>query len=81
LTNRQVFPYNISMQNKQISDQIRAAIDASGLSRYRICCLTGIDQASMSKFMGGERGLSLAAVDRLGEVLGLELVARGKASQ
>jgi predicted XRE-type DNA-binding protein len=69
------------MKRTRISDQIRAAINASGLSRYKICNAVGIQQSSMSKFMKGERGLSLAAVDRLGELLGLAVVARRKPSK
>lgn len=34
-------------------DEIRAAVDASGLSRYRICKLIGCAEASMSRFMAG----------------------------
>jgi len=63
----------MSKPPKRISDQLRAAIDASGLSRYRICKELGIDQATMSRFMSGERGLTLKVIDRLGEFLGLTL--------
>lgn len=63
----------MSKPPKPISDQLRAAIDASGLSRYRICKELGIDQATMSRFMSGERGLTLKVIDRLGEFLGLTL--------
>jgi len=66
----------MSKPPKRISDQLRAAIDASGLSRYRICKELGIDQATMSRFMSGERGLTLKVIDRLGEFLGLTLTQR-----
>ena len=58
----------------KLTDQLRAAIDASGLSRYAICKAIGLDQATMSKFMAGKQGLALDTVDRLGELLGLKLV-------
>lgn len=56
-----------------ISDQVRAAIDASGLSRRRICAEIDLDEASMSKFMSRERGLSMEVLDRLGLLLDLSL--------
>jgi hypothetical protein len=59
-----------------LSAQLRQAIAASRLSRYRISQLTGIDQATLSKFMSGHRGLSLKAIDQLGDVLGLRFVTR-----
>jgi len=64
-----------------ISDQLRKAIDASGLSRYRICKGIGLDQASMSRFMSGERGLSLDVIDRLGAFLGLTVTQGRKAKR
>ena len=73
---------NISMAKKRtkrpkVSDQVRRAIADCGLSRYRIFQLTGIDQASLTKFMSGERGLSTTALDTLGELLHLEVVMHG----
>jgi transcriptional regulator with XRE-family HTH domain len=59
-----------------ISDQIRQVIESSGLSRYEICKQAGIDQAAMSRFMSGERGLSTSTLDKLADVLGLEIVTR-----
>ncbi len=59
-----------------VSDQIRAAIESSGLSRYRIWQEIDIDQSALSKFMSGERGLSMKALDRLGKLLDLEVVMR-----
>jgi hypothetical protein len=64
-----------------LSAQLRQAIAASRLSRYRISQLTGIDQATLSKFMSGHRGLSFRAVDQLGDTLGLRLVARPDVSR
>ncbi|MGD0461920.1 MAG: helix-turn-helix transcriptional regulator [Tepidisphaeraceae bacterium] len=58
-----------------MSDQIRRAIDASGMSRYRICKEIGIPQSTMSRFMSGKLGLSMEVLDRLGALLGLEIVA------
>ncbi len=66
------------MGKKQIrfSDQIRQAIDSSGLSRYRICKDAGIDQATFSRFMAGKVGLSMSTLDALADVLGLNITTR-----
>lgn len=64
----------------KLSGQVRAAIDASGLTRYRICQLTGIDQSTLSKFMAGKAGLSTPALDALAEVLALRIVADAPSS-
>lgn len=57
---------------KRISDQIRQAVDASGMTRYAICKMLGIDQATMSRFMAGA-GMELANIDRLAGLLGLTI--------
>ena len=62
----------------KLSDQLRAAIDASGMSRYAICAAIGLDQSVMSRFMAGASGLSVENIDRLGELLGLALVTTNK---
>ena len=59
-----------------LTDQLRKAIRDSGLSQYRIGKDCDIDKAAMSRFMSGERGLSLKSIDRVAEYLGLELVRR-----
>ena len=67
------------MARNSFTDQIRAAIDASGLSRYRIWKETGISQATLSRFMSGKGGLSVEGLDKLAEVLKLEVkVRKGK---
>ena len=58
-----------------ISEQLRDAIDASKLSRYRICKTVGLAESSMSKYMAGERGISLTMIDKIGLLLGLRIVA------
>jgi predicted XRE-type DNA-binding protein len=63
---------------KPISQQLREAIDASGMSRYRICKEIGLPQSTMSRFMAGECGLQLSTIDRLGELLRLRIVAETK---
>jgi len=57
----------------KFSDAIRKAVNDSGRSRYSICKAAEIDQSQFSKFMAGLHGLSMAKLDRLAAVLGLEL--------
>ena len=61
-----------------LSDQLRQAIRDCGESRYSLSKRTGIDQATLTRFMSGERGLRLDVVDLLADVLGLELRPRRK---
>jgi transcriptional regulator with XRE-family HTH domain len=58
-----------------LSDQVRRAVDRFGLSRYRICKLARIDQATFSRFMADKVGLSLPTLDALASFLGLRIVA------
>ncbi len=59
--------------NAKFSDEVRRAIDASGLSRYRICKEIGLPEASMSRFMAGKTGLETATLDRLAAFLNLHV--------
>ena len=68
---------NVGMAKRRsmkMADQIRQAIDDSGLTRYRISKETGIDESTLAKFYNGHRGLSMDALNRLGEYLGLRIV-------
>lgn len=62
-----------------MTEELRNAIEQSGLTRYRISRDLGIDQAQLSRFMRGQRGLSLDALDRLCAYLNLSLSRRKKA--
>lgn len=63
---------------KLISEQVRDAIEASGMSGYALARAAAIDESLLSKFRRGQSNLSLAAVDRLGGVLGLDIAVRRK---
>jgi transcriptional regulator with XRE-family HTH domain len=64
-----------------ILDDIRNAIKASGKSRYRISQDLGISEGQLSELMAGTKGLSVEAIERLVEYLGLEVVIRPKRQQ
>jgi transcriptional regulator with XRE-family HTH domain len=53
---------------------LRAAIKASGLSGYELCNRSGVNKAAMSRFMSGERGVSVESAEALAKAMGLEIV-------
>ena len=58
---------------KRLSDQLRDAIKSCGKTRYRIWQETGISQEVLSRFVNMKGGLSMRAVDKIGEYLGLKI--------
>ena len=68
-------------QSKLLTDQLRKAIDDSGLTRYRIAQETGISEATLSKFYLGQRGLSMEAMNALGMCLQLTIKRGRKAAK
>ncbi|MFI5459773.1 MAG: helix-turn-helix domain-containing protein [Isosphaerales bacterium] len=59
-----------------MSDEIREAVNASGMSRYAIAKTLGMAESTMSRFMNGKGGLSMDFIDRLAVLLGLHIVAK-----
>ena len=57
----------------KLSDEIRQAVDANGMSRYAICKELGILQSGFSRFMTGKGGLTMASLDALAELLDLHI--------
>ena len=68
-------------RHKTMSDQLRAIIRASGMTRYAICKEIGLDQATMSRFMSGDGGLSMDTLDALSKLLKLGVTSKGKGRQ
>ena len=69
-------PYDTRMAKKRpqkMTDQLRQLIDDSGLTRYGIAKQTGIDESALAKFYNGHRGLSMEALNALGEFLQLKI--------
>jgi transcriptional regulator with XRE-family HTH domain len=56
-----------------LTDQLRQAIDDSSLTRYRIAKETGISESALAQFYNGHRGLSMEALNALGEFLQLTI--------
>ena len=65
-------------RRQKLTDQLRQAIRDAGVTRYKISQETGIYESTLSKFIHGERGLSMDSLDRLGEYLKLEITTRRK---
>jgi transcriptional regulator with XRE-family HTH domain len=61
------------MTENQLADRIRAAMVASGLTRYQLSQQTGVAQAVLGRFAAGKRDLTLSTASRLVPALGLEL--------
>jgi transcriptional regulator with XRE-family HTH domain len=63
-------------RSNSLADQIRRAIDDSGLTRYQISKETGLDESALAKFYNGQRGLSMEGLNALGECLKLTVIMR-----
>ena len=59
----------------KLSDQIRKAVRTCGQTRYAIAKATGISQATLSRFVNGERGLPMNTLDTLAAYLDLNIQA------
>lgn len=57
-----------------ISDVLRRAILDSGLPLLRIATETGVQRASLSRFVRGKNSLRLDVADKLAAYFGLKLV-------
>lgn len=55
-------------------DELRRLMKASGLSMYAIARDTGVDKAALSRFMAGDRGLSVESVESIAKLLGHRLM-------
>lgn len=59
-----------------ISETLRAAIRDSEVSLRDLGEATGIDHSQLSRFARGDRGLTIACLDRLADHFGLVLTRR-----
>ena len=56
-----------------LTEQLRQAIADSGLTGYRISADAGVDRGLMTRFINGDRGITLTVASRITAYLGLEL--------
>ena len=70
-----------SKRTSFLTDQLRQAIDDSGLTRYRIAKETGISESALAQFYNGHRGLSMKALNALGELLQLKITLGRKSGR
>lgn len=64
-----------------VSDQLRAVISSRALVPYALALAADVAPSVLSRYLSGERGLSMDSFDRLASALGLRLVEgprRGK---
>ena len=60
----------------QILDELQRRIQTSGKSRYALSKEAGIEEAALSRFMAGTRGLSIDSIEKLAKALGCEIIIR-----
>jgi predicted transcriptional regulator len=63
------------IKHAKISDQLRQLIEQSGMTRYQISKLSGVDQAALFRFLTG-KDISTKTFDALGECLRLKLIKK-----
>jgi antitoxin component HigA of HigAB toxin-antitoxin module len=59
----------------KLTDELRAAVAGCGMTLDDLTRATGVDKSALSRFVNGERGLSMEAMDAIGQCLGLRIVA------
>lgn len=62
----------------QLSEQLLTHIERCGLTMYQLSKATGVDQATLSRFLNGRRSISLDAADKIGAFLGLKIISTKK---
>ena len=56
-----------------IEEQLRQAIIKSGMSRYRLSKLTGVNDAVLCNFVNRKRSVTMTTAAKLAKTLGLSL--------
>ena len=69
------------MPMQGLLSSIRAAVEGSGRTRYRIAKESGVTAGQLSRLVNGERGLSIETAERLADYLGFEIILQPKAKR
>ena len=64
----------MSNNKPTVSEVLRAAVEQSGLTRYRVAKESRISESNLRRFLNGEMSIRLVCADRLAAYLGLRLV-------
>ena len=56
------------------AEQIRESVERSGLSLRELSRRSGVTHVQLSRFMRGQRSLTIRAAEKVGAALGLRLV-------
>ena len=59
-----------------ISQQLRDAILNAEISRYELSKRSGVGQGSLSRFVHEQQSLTLASIDKIGDVLKLHIESK-----
>ena len=68
-------------QPRKLSDEIRQAIETCGKTRYRIAKQTGVDAATLCRFVQGQQGLSMDSLDRIAAYIGLRAELKDRSAK
>jgi predicted XRE-type DNA-binding protein len=71
-------PETMSKTRVKLSEQVKQAVEESGITRYAICKAIGMHESVMSRFMNGKGGLQQDSLDALADLLELDIVVRGE---
>lgn len=61
-------------QKRTLTQALKQAIEASGQSHLQIAKGSGVSQAVLSRFVSGERSITLQTADKVASYLGLDLL-------
>ena len=61
---------------KSLIETLRRAIEDSGLTRYEIAKRSGVHKSALSRFVTGERSLSIESIEKIAPVVGVTITAR-----
>ena len=59
--------------NQSLAEVLIAKIESCGKSRYLISKESGVDSGTLSRFVNGERSITLDVADKICKVIGLQL--------